>query len=81
MPLVIDREHGRFDLLAHRHHLFGMIDAAIGAELADVDEPLDAGRDLDERTERLQPRHGAGDARALAELLGRVMPWVGAERL
>src|SRR6185312_3949385 len=79
--VVIDRQHARLDLLADRHDFLRMVDPTTGAELADVHEALDAGRDLDERTERLQPRHRALHARAFGELRGRVVPRVVAERL
>ena len=46
-----DAEHLRFDDLAGAQHILRMIDAFIGADLADVDEAFDAFGDLDERAE------------------------------
>src|SRR5690349_6378391 len=72
--LVVDREDARLDLLALADDLLRMIDAATRAELADVNEALDAGGNLDERTERLEARDDAFDARALVQALRRVVP-------
>src|SRR5438128_2184368 len=58
-----------------------MVDPTAGAELADVDEALDARRDLHERAERLQARDGALDACTLGEPRGGVDPRIVGECL
>ena len=78
---MIDRQDTRLDLLADRHDFLRMVDPPARAELADVHEALDAGRDLDERAERLQPGHGALHARALGEGRRCVAPRIVRERL
>src|SRR5262249_31293282 len=69
------------DLLADRDHFLGVIDPPARAELADVDQPLDAGRDLDERAERLEPSDRALDPGALGEVRGRIAPRIAGQYL
>ncbi len=58
-----------------------MVDAAAGPELADVGEPLQTRRDLDEGAERLEPHDAPLDPRARGEALGGVLPGIALEGL
>src|SRR5262249_13005314 len=60
--VLVDREHVRRDLLPDLHDLLRVIDPAAGAELGDVHEALDPGRDLDEGAELREPRDRAAHA-------------------
>src|SRR5262249_36047090 len=61
-PLAVEPEDGD----AHRLAALELARPHLG----DVDQPLDAGGQLDEGAERLDARDGAGGARSLGEPLG-----------
>src|ERR1035438_4615581 len=61
----VDGQDLRFDDLAHAQHFRGMVEAALGGDLADVDQALDTVGKLDEGSEVHQLgdgalNHGAG---------------------
>ena len=72
-----DAEHLRFDDLADAQHVLGMIDALVGADLADVDEAFDAFGDLDESAEGHDLGDGTFDLGADGKFAGDVRPRVG----
>ena len=72
-----DAEDLRLDDLAGAQHVLRMIDALVGADLADVDEAFDAVGDLNERAERHDLGNGAFDLGADREFAGDVGPRVG----
>ena len=52
---VVDLDDLDHDLVPHRHHVLDLLDPVLG-EVADADQPLLLGRDLDEGTEAHQAR-------------------------
>ena len=73
----VDGEDQRFDDLALAQHVAGMVDAAVGGDLADVDEAFDAFGDLDEGAEVHDFGDGAFDLGADGEFARDVEPGVG----
>ncbi len=61
--LGVDGQHLRLDDLSGAQHVLRMIDALVGADLADVDQSLDAFGDLNECAEVHQLGDGAFDLR------------------
>src|SRR3954452_3592161 len=51
LALLVDLLDDHFDLLPERQHVFDVVDALALAELGDVDQPITAGEDVDERPE------------------------------
>ena len=76
----VDGENERLDELAFAQHVARMIDAAVGDDLADVDEAVDALGDLNEGAEVHDLGDGAFDLRADGKLCADFEPRVG-ERL
>ena len=70
-------EHLRLDHLADAEHILRMIDALFGADLADVNQALDAVGDLHKRAELHELGHRPFDLRADTEPACNVGPWVG----
>src|SRR4051794_653042 len=74
--LRIDLEDAHVHRVALGDDLARVLDVVL-CELADVDEPFDARQDLDERAERDDLRHLAGDDVALVIALEHLLPRVG----
>ena len=70
----IDAEHHRLDAVADVEDLRRVLDALAPRHLADVDQPLDAGLELDERAVVGQADDLAGQARADRIALDHVRP-------
>ena len=70
----IDAEHHRLDAVADVEHLRRVLDPLAPRHLADVDQPLDARLELDERAVVGQADHLAADARADRIALDDVRP-------
>ena len=77
LVLDVDRENDDLDLVADGEHVARAGDALRPAELADVDETLDAGGDLDERAVRGEVDDLAHDARSDRELVLDRVPRIG----
>ena len=75
--LLVDAEHLALDLLAHGQELRGVLDLLGPGHLGDVDEPLDALLELDERAVVGEAHDLALDARAHRVLDGGGRPGVG----
>src|SRR2546426_10393705 len=73
---AVDVEDDHVDLVAHVHQLRRMAHAARPRHLRDVDEPLDAGLQLDERTIIGEAHHLAAGLRARRERLLDALPRV-----
>src|SRR2546430_1285914 len=73
---AVDVEDDHVDLVAHVHQLRRMAHAARPRHLRDVDEPLDAGLQLDERTVIGEAHHLAAGLRARRERLLDALPRV-----
>ena len=73
----VDGEDLCFDDLALAQHFRGVVKAAFGGDLADVDQAFDAVGELDEGSEVHQLGDGAGDLRADGEGANGVGPGVG----
>src|SRR3954451_22331624 len=74
--LRIDLEDAHVHRVALGDDLARVLDVVL-CELADVDEPFDARQDLDERAERDDLRHLAGDDVALVIALEHLLPRIG----
>src|SRR5262249_46225689 len=68
------------DRLTNRHDLPRMGHAALERQARDVHEPVETGSELHERTELLDPPHGAGHVRPHRKTLRRRRPRIGCER-
>ena len=71
----LDLCNPHLDLLADLDHVIGFGDPEVG-ELANVNETVDAGLQLDEGTESSEAGHGPLDEAALLVLLRRVLPGI-----
>ena len=78
--LSVDSEHLRLNRLAGPQDVLRMVDALVGADFADVDQPLNAFGDLHEGAELGNTDHRALDGRTDGKLVRNFEPWV-AERL
>src|SRR6266480_2543556 len=80
-PLVgVDADHEQRELVTHAHHLVGPADRPV-RHLGDVQEPVDARLQLDERAEVREPHDLARDARAHRIALRDRRPGVGLDLL
>jgi hypothetical protein len=75
--LGIDGQHQRLDHLPRAQHVAGMIDAAVGDNLAHMHQAFNAVRKLHKRAKVHDLGNGAFNLRALGELLSDLGPWVG----
>src|SRR5256884_2484446 len=73
---AVDVEHDHVHLVADVHQLGGMTHAARPRHLRDVDEPLDAGLELDEGAVVGEAHHPAAGLRARRERLLHALPRV-----
>ena len=75
----VDLDHRHLDLVADRDDLTRVRDAAVERQARDVHQPVDAGRQLDEGAELLEPAHRSADGGADGKALRRRRPRVGRE--
>src|SRR5918999_2888767 len=75
-PGGVDAEHLDLHVLAELDGFAGVVQPPAGPHLADVDEALEAGRQLDEGAERLQAHDATGRLRALGEAGDGVAPGI-----